>query len=624
MTTLLEIRNAHKRYGSRVLLDGASATIGDRHKVGLVGRNGAGKSTLCRILLGEEELDAGELLRHPRLRLGYLQQHDTHEPGETVLHFLQRQSGQPEWRCAEVAARFSIDQHKIEQPFETLSGGWQTRVKLAALLLTDPNLLVLDEPTNFLDLRTQMLLESFLQGFRGGCLIVSHDRGFLKATCTHTLELSRGRLTLFPGDIESFVAHQNERRLHDERVNASIQAKRRQLEAFIARNRANANTASQARSKAKQLARLETKELDLPEPPPVIRVPDVQPRRGAALRCLDLTIGYGQHAVATGIRLDVEHGSRVAVVGDNGQGKTTFLRSITGSLEPLSGQVRWGPGCEVGVYAQHVYRSLPDRWTVEEYLTDCAAPGVGTQTILDVAGGFLFRGDEVQKPIRVLSGGERARLCLAGLLLGRHNVLVLDEPVNHLDVETIDALSDALLDYRGTLLFTSHDRHFVRRVATAVIEVSDGRVASYPDNYEHYLYRVARETSTEQTDRTVAPSGRPTKANRQPRRRGNQSTSPHNGKTRGGSNRKHQANNTDGPKGNSPNKQRHQWRKEMASIERQVARLDRQKREIQERLLATTDAEEAQQLHTQLSELREQLDTMEQRWFALNEQIESV
>ncbi|MFT5525178.1 MAG: ATP-binding cassette subfamily F protein 3, partial [Pirellulaceae bacterium] len=356
MAVLIQIRDVYKSYGDQVLLDGAEATLIDDVKVGFVGRNGAGKSTLLRILLGDEELDSGEVFRHPDLRVGYLRQHDPFNEGESALDFLMRDSNQPDWKCGEIAGQFELKGAYLEGPVSKLSGGWQTRVKLAALLLHEPNLLLLDEPTNFLDLRTQILLERFLKSFRQACLIVSHDRAFLSATCSHTLDLSRGKLTMHPGRIDSFLEFQSERKEHDRRVNATVVAKQKQLEKFIAKNRAGANTASQARSKQKQLDRLQTLEIEADEATAHIRAPIVEPRQGPAVRCTGLNIGYtlenGEKlSIASDINLEIEHGERMAIVGDNGQGKTTLLRSIVDSLQPIDGQVRWGHHCDIGTYA---------------------------------------------------------------------------------------------------------------------------------------------------------------------------------------------------------------------------------------------------------------------------------
>src|SRR3954471_8023303 len=240
MASLLQITKAFKSYGDQILLDGAEATLSDNVKVGFIGRNGAGKSTLLRVILGEEELDSGEILRHPGLRLGYLRQHDPFLPGETALAFLMRDSGEPDWKCGEVAGQFELKGSYLDGPLANLSGGWQTRVKLSALLLHEPNLLLLDEPTNFLDLRTQILLEHFLQSHRSACLVVSHDRAFLASTCEHTLDLARGKLTSFPGKVDAYLEYQQEKREHEGRANEAILAKRRHLEEFIAKNKARA------------------------------------------------------------------------------------------------------------------------------------------------------------------------------------------------------------------------------------------------------------------------------------------------------------------------------------------------------------------------------------------------
>jgi ATP-binding cassette subfamily F protein 3 len=591
MAVWLQIKNAHKSYGDQVLLDGAEATITDDAKIGFVGRNGAGKSTLLRVLLGEEELDRGEIIRHPKLRLGYLRQHDPFLPGETALEFLMRDSGQPDWKCGEVAGEFELKGAYLEGPLAKLSGGWQTRVKLAALLLHEPNLLLLDEPTNFLDLRTQILLEHFLRHYQEACLIVSHDRSFLRATCSHTLDLSRGKLTMFPGKIDDFLEFQQQRREHDERSNAAVLAKRRHLEEFIAKNKARASTATRARSKSKQLEKLETVEIDTDEPTARIRAPLVELRKGPALRCRGLTIGYPEREVASQIDLEIDHGWRAAIVGDNGQGKTTFLRSVVDSLTPLAGEVRWGHGCQIGIYAQHVYTSLPEKQTVLDYLESSAATGTKTQEILDLAGALLFRGEAVKKRIAVLSGGERARLCLAGLLLSQYNVLVLDEPGNHLDVDTVEALAEALLNYQGTVIFTSHDRYFMKRVATCIVEVRDGRVTNYRGDYEAYLYYVNKEIEDGEREQakglSKAPaSGKSAKAPPRAARRSERDI-----------------------------------RKEMTNLERTIARLDDQKRQTSGQLMTATDPAEALRLHNEVSALTTQLAEAEDRWCQLQEEV---
>ncbi len=587
MGVLIQIRGACKSYGHQVLLDDAEASINDNVKVGFVGRNGAGKSTLLRVLLDEEELEKGEVLRHSSLQVGYLRQHDPFQPGESALDFLMRDSEQPDWKCGEVAGEFELKGSYLNGPISELSGGWQTRVKLASLLLREPNLLLLDEPTNFLDVRTQILLEHFLRSFNKAALIVSHDRAFLQATCDHTLDLSRGKLTMYPGKIEAFLVYQAERREHDERVNAAVQAKQKHLQKFIDKNRARASTASQARSKGKQLERLQTIEIAEELPTASIRAPIVTPRNGAAVRMIDLSIGYPDHSVAAQINIEIEHGQRAAIVGDNGQGKTTLLRTIVGSLSPLDGNVRWGHACDIGVYAQHVYGSLEPKQTVLEYLESKATAGTTNQQILTVAGSLLFRGDDVRKRVQVLSGGERARLCMAGLLLGTYNILVLDEPGNHLDVETVESLAEALLAYRGTVIFTSHDRHFMRRLATDIIEVRDGSAKNYGGDYDAYLYYINKEI--EEGERTRAPTRSKLK--------------------------KSKAEVSAAPKGLlDPN----QVRKELKIIERTIKTLDARRIELNEQLMNSTDADEALRLHNEVKAVEMDLGAAEERWLELS------
>jgi ATP-binding cassette, subfamily F, member 3 len=614
MASLLQITKACKSYGDQMLLDDAEATLSDNLKVGFIGRNGAGKSTLLRILLGEEELDSGEIVRHPGLRLGYLRQHDPFLPEESALDYLKRDSGEPDWKCGEVAGQFELKGAYLEGPIAKLSGGWQTRVKLAALLLHEPNLLLLDEPTNFLDLRTQILLEHFLQSHRSACLIVSHDRTFLGATCDHTLDLSRGKLTMFPGKVDAFLQYQSEKREHEERSNETILAKRRHLEEFIARNKARAATATLAKSKSKQLERLELTAISSDEKSVRIRAPRVEPRKGPALRCRDLAIGYPERQIAAGIELEIEHGSRAAVVGDNGQGKTTFLRTVVDSLKPLAGEVRWGFGCKVGIYAQHVYNSLPEGQTVLRYLESKAAFGKKDQEILEVAGSFLFRGPHIKKPVSVLSGGERARLCMAGLMLSDHNVLILDEPANHLDVDTVDALAEALIDYVGTVIFTSHDRYFTKRVATCIAEVRDGRVTHYGGQYEAYVYKVNKEIEDGERELTNQHKAPPAPPAAKAAKSNGAKTSSHPASGKGGH----------GTAARPTLRDERVVRKEIKTLERTIAQLDEQKRTLTAQSLQPTDATEALRLHNEVTAVTEQLAEAEERWCQLQEEVEGI
>jgi ATP-binding cassette, subfamily F, member 3 len=403
-------------------------------------------------------------------------------------------------------------------------------------------------------------------------------------------------LTMYPGNVDAYLDNVAERQKHDRRVNATTLAKRRQLETFINKNRAKASMASQARSKAKQLERLELIDIEGPEAQVSFSFPRIEPRQGPALRTRHLAIGYPDHTVARDVHVEVDHGTRVGVVGDNGQGKTTFLRTVCGSLQPLDGELTWGYGCQVGVYAQHVYTTLPENKTVMEYLEYQAAPGTNTQQIKDVAGSLLFSGELVEKRIRVLSGGERARLVLAGLLLEKHNVLVLDEPGNHLDVESVEALAEALARYQGTVIFTSHDRHFMHRVATHVIEVRAGRVASYPGDYDEYVYRVQSEIDSGlRAAHPVGPHG----AGAPPL-------------VDGGADRKARA------------RSDRDAQKKLKAVERKIARIDEEKRSVGEQLTTVTDAAEAKSLQKTLAELSDELSRLEEEWLTLSAELESA
>ena len=519
MRTVIQASGLHKHYGPKAILEDAEVAIQEDHRIAVIGRNGAGKSTFCKMILGEEEADAGSIKLHADLRLSYLEQKDPFGPEETVLQFLARKSGAPEWRCGELAGRFLLSQELLARTALSLSGGFQTRVRLCSMLLSEPNFLILDEPTNYLDLKTLLLLEQFLLTFDGGYLVVSHDREFLMRTCSQTLEVARGKMTFYPGKVTDYLNYKAARREQVEKLNAEVREKRAELIDWIARNKATASKATQAESRRKQLEKLEETELEQAEAVVEMRLPNAETRTGTGLLVQAMAIGYPPatpgakpNQIATDITFDLDRGSHVAVVGDNGQGKSTFLKTIAGALPPLGGTIKWGYEMRIGTYAQHVFQQLPDNQTVRQWLDKqaAAAPGpmIKSQEVLDLAGTFLFRGTEVDKHIRVLSGGERSRLLLCGLLLGRYPALLLDEPTNHLDFETVEALAEALRAYNGTLFLVSHDRTFVERVATHVIEVKEGRATLFPDGYAAYCWRLEAEARAETGAPAVAPAAK--------------------------------------------------------------------------------------------------------------------
>lgn len=500
MGTLVQVTNLNKSFGPRVIFDNATVTIAERQKIGVIGRNGAGKSTLLKIIVGEEEYNSGEVQIHDRARIGYLTQHDPFTPEEKVIEFLQRSSKKEIWECAKMLSKFQVGKDLHDASIGSLAGGYQMRVKLTAMLLQDPNLLFLDEPTNYLDVSTQILLEHFLQTYRGGFLVVSHDREFLKNTCTETLEVDQGKLAIFPGPLEEYLAYKEDQLAMAQKFNKKIEREKKHLQSFVDRFRYQASKATQAQSKLKQIGRLHTIDIVHPMSTARIMIPAVAERKGVALHSTNLEIGYPNKIIAKNINVEIGRGEHIAIVGDNGQGKSTFLKTIAGRLEALGGIFRWGPHISVGYYAQHVAANLIPHEQVIDYLNRVAAPTLKSESVMAMAGNFLFKPDDYKKPISVLSGGEKARLVLAGLLLEEHSVLLLDEPTNHLDFETVEALALALSHSNRTIIFVSHNRTFVNVVATGIIEVGGGVVKRYLHNYEEYIYHLQQQYQLEKEE----------------------------------------------------------------------------------------------------------------------------
>jgi ATP-binding cassette subfamily F protein 3 len=493
MAALIQISGLHKQYGPRVLFDDAEVVISEDQKFGVIGRNGAGKSTLFNIITSKEEADSGSVWLSSDLRLSYLEQKDTHLPDETVIDFLMRTTDQEEWRCGKYAGRFQIKGDMLGAKISGLAGGFRMRVKLTAMMLEEPNLLMLDEPTNYLDLKTLLMLEHFLRTFREAALIISHDREFLMKTCKHTLEVDNKTIASFPGNVEEYLEYKREVREQAIRENQNIEARRKELQNFVDRFRAKASKATQAQSKMKQISRLKTKEVAGAARSVRMRIPSPDRQGGVALKCKDLRIGYGDRMIADNISFELKRGDRFAILGDNGQGKSTFLKTIQGSLPALAGEVRWGYDTKIGYYAQHVYETLGGEETVLQYLERYAPKSMTRQEILNMAGAFLFGGDDTKKKVSILSGGERSRVLLLSLLLQKCDILLLDEPTNHLDFDTVEVLGEALQDFKGTVFFVSHDRTFVNGVATGILEVKNKAIRLYEGSYEDYVYYLNEE-----------------------------------------------------------------------------------------------------------------------------------
>ena len=497
---LLQISNLKKTYGTKTIFEDANVIITEKLKVGVIGSNGAGKSTLFKMIMDLESPDWGEINKMPDLQLGYIPQNDPFEVTETVLDFLMRYTKREEWECAKVASQFGLKGSLLTKPIGDLSGGFQMRVKLTSTLLFEPNLLLLDEPTNYLDLSTLILLENFLKTFKGGFLCITHDREFIKKTCTSTMEVESGKIVLHPEPLEEYLEFKAEQKTLAQTVNKNIEKKQKQLQTFVDRFGAKASMAKSAQSKAKAIIRMDVKKIAINNPLATVRmwIPSVQTRNGIGLELSKLSIGYPNKIIAEGITINSDKGRKVAILGDNGQGKSTLLKTLAGQLEIQGGELKWANGLDVGYYAQHVNSSLNPDDTIASYLKSKRGDNIKEDDVLRVMSCFLFKKDDSFKQVKVLSGGEKARLCLAGLFLSNHDVLLLDEPTNHLDFSTVEAMGSALGQFNGTVIVVSHDRTFVNLLANEIWEVKSGTVKVILGSYEDYVWNKEQEVLNDQ------------------------------------------------------------------------------------------------------------------------------
>ncbi len=510
---MLTVAGLSKSFGGRELFEDVSLNIMSGDRIAITGPNGAGKSTLIKIILGKEEPDHGSVTFIRGTRVGYLPQESEPAGNETVMEIAVPQAhehdGQFEAKAKQILASLGFKQTDFDRPAREMSGGWIMRAHLARLLTEEPDLLMLDEPTNHLDLETLIWFQDYLKYYPGAILLISHDREFLNNLCTHIAELRASRIMRYTGNYDSYL---EQRAAAETTMIATAKSQQREIDRmqlFVDRFRAKNTKAAQAQSKLKQIERIKEEMVDLPGGPEAtmgFRFPQPQ-RSGQRVITLEkIKFGYGEKLIYDGIDFEVERDQRIVLVGPNGAGKSTLLKLLAQVLTPQSGEHKLGHNAKFGYFAQHRAAMLNPAHTVFEEALD-TPQRITEQSIRTVLGSFLFRGDDIYKRVSVLSGGEKSRLALVKLLLDPPNLLLMDEPTTHLDLASVDALIEALKQYQGTLVFISHDVHFIRALSTHVVRVEAGTLRHFGGGYQYYLDKTAQSARAALTSSSFTNAG---------------------------------------------------------------------------------------------------------------------
>lgn len=631
---ILQANKIERSFAGEVLFDNINLQVDERDRIAFVGKNGAGKSTLLKILVGEEEPTSGEINKKKDISLSYLAQDSRFESENTIydemLHVFDdlrrtdKQLRQMELEMGEKSGEdldklmsdydrlsenfrqaggftyeadirailngFKFDESMWQMKIAELSGGQNTRLALAKMLLEKPNLLVLDEPTNHLDIETISWLENYLVNYSGALIIVSHDRYFLDKVATITLDLTKHSLDRYVGNYSRFV-ELKEQKLATEAKNYEKQQKEiAALEDFVNRNLVRASTTKRAQSRRKQLEKMER--LDKPEAGKKAANMTFQSEKtsgNVVLTVENAAVGYDGEVLSQPINLDLRKMNAVAIVGPNGIGKSTFIKSIVDQIPFIKGEKRFGANVEVGYYDQTQSKLTPSNTVLDELWNDFKlTPEVEIRNRL---GAFLFSGDDVKKSVGMLSGGEKARLLLAKFSMENNNFLILDEPTNHLDIDSKEVLENALIDFDGTLLFVSHDRYFINRVATHVLELSENGSTLYLGDYDYYVEKKATAEMSQTEEASTSNQAK--------------EASPVN----------------DYQAQKESQKEVRKLMRQIESLEAEIEELESQSQAISEQMLETNDADKLMELQAELDKISHRQEEAMLEWEELSEQV---
>ena len=545
---MLNLTDITVRLGGRTIIDGATARLPPRGRIGLIGRNGAGKSTIVRVIAGMLEADAGSVDMPRGARIGYIAQeapggdaspfetvlaadveraalmeesetcHEPHRLADVHERLIAIDAHSAPSRAARILSGLGFDEDAQSRPLESLSGGWRMRVALAALLFSAPDLLLLDEPSNHLDLEAVLWLEDFLQSYPATILLVSHERDFLNNVVDHILHLAGGKLTLYPGGYDAFERQRAERQAQIASARAKQQAQREHLQDYVARNSARASTAKQAQSRAKALAKMQPIAELIDDPSLSFDFPSPEELRPPLITLDMASVGYGEEPVLSRLNLRIDPDERMALLGRNGNGKTTLARLLAAQLAPMDGAMNASGKMRVGYFTQYQVEELDRSETPLQHMTQLmkgSTPGA----VRSQLGRFGFSGQKATTEVGKLSGGERARLALALITRDAPHLLILDEPTNHLDVDAREALIQALNEYTGAVMIVSHDRHMLEMTADRLVLVDSGTAKDFDGSIEDYIAFVLAKDPAGDRKGNGAPGGSSAGVNKKDQRR---------------------------------------------------------------------------------------------------------